>query len=379
VKLELEGRLVDVVRALMAAPRLIMVDEMSLGLAPVVVDQLLDIMTQIRGQGVTVLLVEQDVHAALSIADRDYVLETGEIVREGTQKNCATIRVCKGLPWTLIRRGHDGLARPTTVNRKVFQGVRTGPHRAQRALIARIIPCVPAREHALMDRRMVAAKEALQAAKRTTRPGRVPSRHPRRAARALGALLLILWATAWPTCAEDAKDTKQPLTAILLVARPDLRDPNFQDSVVLVMNNLGSAPIGFIINRPTRVGVSHLFPDVERLAHLDDKLYFGGPVALESVSFLVRADTPPEHAIQVVDGVYLSTDRELLGKLLERDKPMEGLRIFVGYSGWGPGQLEAEIARGDWTPARAEPGSVFEHRAEHPWPDVPPEGVGPRI
>jgi branched-chain amino acid transport system ATP-binding protein len=70
-------------RALMAAPRLLMIDEMSLGLAPVVVDRLLEVLTDIRGQGVTVLLVEQDVFAAFSVADRGYVMETGKITREG--------------------------------------------------------------------------------------------------------------------------------------------------------------------------------------------------------------------------------------------------------------------------------------------------------
>jgi len=182
--------------------------------------------------------------------------------------------------------------------------------------------------------------------------------------RALCAFLL-LFGMSWPTSADDTK----PLTTILLVARAELPDSNFKDSVVLVMNNIGPAPAGVIINRPTRIAVSRLFPDLERLAQLDDKLYFGGPVETALVSFLFRADTPPEHATQVLDGVHFSTNGELLRKLLGRDKPMDGLRIFIGHSGWAPGQLEAEIARGDWTLAPAETGTIFDRKSEHPWPE----------
>lgn len=182
--------------------------------------------------------------------------------------------------------------------------------------------------------------------------------------RGLCALLVLFW-TSWPTSADNAT----PLTAILLVARAELPDSNFKDSVVLVMNNIGPAPAGVIINRPTRIAVSRLFPDLERLAQLNNKLYFGGPVEITSVWFLFRADTPPEHAIQVLDDVYVSTNRELLHRLLDRDKPMEGLRIFVGHSGWAPDQLEAEIARGDWTLAPAETDAIFDGKSEHPWPE----------
>jgi putative transcriptional regulator len=191
--------------------------------------------------------------------------------------------------------------------------------------------------------------------------------------RAVCAFLLV-FGMSWLASAEDAK----PVTAILLVARAELPDPNFKDAVVLVLNNIAPVPAGLIVNRPTRIAVSSLFPELDRLAKLDDKVYFGGPVEIGSVSFLFRADAPPEHATQVVDGVYLSANEELLRKLLGREKPMEGLRIFVGHSGWGPGQLQAEIARGDWTLAPAETGAIFDGKSEHPWPKRPAQGVGPR-
>ena len=194
-------------------------------------------------------------------------------------------------------------------------------------------------------------------------PMRSGFRLQRYVAAALYALLLLS-GSSLPISASDAK----PLTAILLIARDDLPDSNFADSVVLVMNNLGPAPVGIIINRPMPIPVSRLFPDLKRLAPVRDKVYFGGPVDFGSVWFLFRAATPPEHAIQACDGVYLSADRQLLLQLLARDKPMDSLRIFVGHAGWAPGQLEAEIEQRDWTLKRAEKEAIFSGKSEHTWP-----------
>ena len=159
-----------------------------------------------------------------------------------------------------------------------------------------------------------------------------------------------------------------PMTGILITARAPVRDPYFGDSVVLVLNNLGSAPVGIVINRPTTLTVAHLFPDLKQLAQLHDRVYFGGPVDFGSVWFVFRAAKQPQYAVRACEGVYLSASRGLLLRLLARDRPMEGLRIFSGHAGWAQGQLEHEIARGDWTLARAEPDTIFSAKPEHPWP-----------
>ena len=178
------------------------------------------------------------------------------------------------------------------------------------------------------------------------------------------ALLGLGWTL--PTAADD---TPPSLTAILLVARDGLPDPDFASSVVLVMNNLGPAPVGVIVNRPTKIAVSELFPQLKQLTRVRDKVYFGGPVEYGSLWFLFRAATaPPEHAVRALDGLYVSADEQLLHRLLSRDKPMDGLRIFIGHSGWAPGQLESEIAHGDWSLERASSDAIFRGKSEHAWP-----------
>jgi putative transcriptional regulator len=176
--------------------------------------------------------------------------------------------------------------------------------------------------------------------------------------------LLLLSGSSWPASSADTK----PLSAILIVARDDLPDSHFEHSLVLVMNNLASGPVGIIINRPMPMTVSHLFPEMKSLAAVRDKVYFGGPVDFGSVWFLFRAAKPPEHAVQACDGVYLSGDRELLLQLLGRKKPMDGLRIFLGHASWAAGQLEGEIERHDWTSRRAEAEVIFSGKSEYAWP-----------
>jgi putative transcriptional regulator len=175
--------------------------------------------------------------------------------------------------------------------------------------------------------------------------------------------LLVAWFVAWPVLAEE------PVGAILLVARKDMPDPFFRNSVVLV-TNASIAPLGVIINKPSDVKLSKALPDEKSLASREDKLFFGGPVAADELVFVFRAGKRPEEALPIKDDLYLSTSRALLEKMLARDNPLDGLRIFAGHAGWGPGQLEGEIQRGDWHLAPADDATVFTARPEGLWPDL---------
>ncbi len=84
-----EQQMLAMGRALMARPKVLLLDEPSMGLAPLFVKQIFEIIKRVREEGVTVLLVEQNAHAALAIASRAYVLETGEVTLSGSAKDLA--------------------------------------------------------------------------------------------------------------------------------------------------------------------------------------------------------------------------------------------------------------------------------------------------
>lgn len=178
--------------------------------------------------------------------------------------------------------------------------------------------------------------------------------------------LVLLFGLALPTFGDDA----QPMKSILLVARKNLPDPFFRDSVVLVTRSGGPAPVGVIVNHPTDVLLSRVVSDIERLRSRDETLFFGGPVLPEQLLVVFRAAVPPTAAIEVLDGVYMSLSRDLLRELLGRENPVEGLRVFAGHAAWAPGQLESEVARGDWHLVTADARMVLDMEPEKLWKEL---------
>jgi putative transcriptional regulator len=184
----------------------------------------------------------------------------------------------------------------------------------------------------------------------------------RRVLLALTVLLPVLWHS--PSWAQQVE--RQP---VLLVATPDLLDPFFAQTVVLVLFPSGGGPLGVILNRPTRVTLKDAFPDQPRLSERSETLYFGGPVRTTALMFLFRGGGSAEGVFPVFSDLFLSSNGEVLDGLL--DSPRDGVqRYFLGYAGWAPVQLEGEIARGSWYVLPADSDEILEMDPEVMWREL---------
>jgi putative transcriptional regulator len=173
--------------------------------------------------------------------------------------------------------------------------------------------------------------------------------------------LLLLAACSLPALAGSS---------IFLVARADMPDPNFHDAVILLVRPESGPPVGVIVNRPTPIAIGGFFPEIDNIVHGEDKVHIGGPVARQAVIFVFKADAKPDDAEEVLDGVYMASSRKLLYEILSGERKVDGLRVFLGYAGWAPDQLEEEIDRGDWHVARSDARAIFEKPAGRLWPEL---------
>ncbi|GAC1317564.1 MAG: YqgE/AlgH family protein [Thermoleophilaceae bacterium] len=155
----------------------------------------------------------------------------------------------------------------------------------------------------------------------------------------------------------------------LLVASPALTDPNFNRAVVLVAEHTDDGALGLVLNRPSTGTVREIVPALEELVDDEALLYIGGPVQREGVMLLAEFEQPADSARIIFAEVgFLAAgpdDDEAALSAAIRD-----LRVFAGHSGWGPGQLEAELGREDWIVEDAQPDDVFFEDPAELWSSV---------
>jgi putative transcriptional regulator len=162
----------------------------------------------------------------------------------------------------------------------------------------------------------------------------------------------------------------KPAKGKLLVASRQLLDPNFSQSVVLLIEYHGNGALGVIINRPSEMKLSMALPEIEELRQRPDTIYLGGPVGKDQLMLLIRTTNPPEESRLVFQDVHVSSSETVIQRMLQNPEGEERFRVYAGYAGWAPGQLDHEIAAGGWHVLRADAEIVFDKSPAEIWPDL---------
>lgn len=181
---------------------------------------------------------------------------------------------------------------------------------------------------------------------------------------------LASWLGAWAVAAPAWAGAGDPAKGKLLVARRGMADPNFAETVILLLDYDEEGAMGLVVNLPTKLGVAAALPNLESMARTQQIVYIGGPVALSQMLLLVRATRMPEDSLHIFDDVYLSSSTALLDRLGRDGDEAPPFRVFAGHAGWSPGQLDAEVARGDWLVLPAEPDWVFNEAPGELWMEL---------
>ena len=160
------------------------------------------------------------------------------------------------------------------------------------------------------------------------------------------------------------------LAPTLLLAMPQMQDPNFARSVVLLCRHEREGAMGLVVNRQTETLVSsivELDPPLRRDSGLD--VWTGGPVEPQRGWLLLAFDPGAAESLKIDGDLHLSASAHLLRQLLEADPaaPRRDHRFFLGYAGWGPGQLEGELAASAWLTAPVSRALIFQTPADQMW------------
>ena len=157
---------------------------------------------------------------------------------------------------------------------------------------------------------------------------------------------------------------EEPLRGSLLIAAPTLLDPNFRRTVVLVADHDDEGAMGVILNRPSGMTVADAAPELEPLIGAEAPIFAGGPV--QPTAGVVLAEVA-EQGDPVFADIVMVPD---LGELADVVDSAGRIRVFAGYAGWGPGQLDGELEREDWIIEPARPGDVFHEDPDALWAEV---------